>query len=231
MKKINVLIALSFLLAGTSFGLCNFGTMQPVLAYSTTLGSTVTSKIYLYNLYGDRITHVVVKSFNAPEGWNVTFEPAKDDYLYSIPGGTTSILENLGVEPMGRTNNTEEIEGVEYIVDPVNVGYYIPAKPLVLRIQVPRDADLWKTYDVLFTLTGWCTADSPGSVAVTQERDFSIRIRTVALEYFEQRVVNFWEVVKQYSLYIAIVCALIVTIVVVLILKKMGKLIIKVELK
>ena len=63
------------------------------------------------------------------------------------------------------------------------------------------------------------------------QRDFDFQVRTVALEYFEERVVSPFEFLQQYAIYIAFVSALAITIIVLFVLRKMGKLIIKVEVK
>ncbi len=230
MKKYFLLLLSVFFLSPT-FALCNFGTMQPALVYSAVPGATLEAKVYIYNLYGDRITHVKVSSVSVPEGWTYSFEPEASYVTYSISGQETQIYENLAVEPMGQTNDTSKYEGVEYLQSPSVMGMYIPAKVIKMKLDVPSNVPLWKTYDFSFTLDGWCLADQPGSVSTLQQRTFDFRVKTVALEFYEQRVSSPWEIIGQYAVYIAIVGAVLITIVVLVILRKMGKLIIKVEIK
>ena len=235
-KYILSLVVLSFAFSPVFASVCNFGTMQPVIAFSAVPGATLEAKVYIYNLYGERTLHALVneESIMIPDGWTYSFEPAASYITYNVPGGTTDVYENIAVEPMIAVNDTSEYAGVpniEFLPSPSMIGYYIPTKVLTLKLDIPSTTSLWKTYDFGFTMQGWCVADSPGTVSVSQERDFDFQVRTVALEYFEERVYSPWETLGQYALYIALVAAIGITLIVVFVLRKMGKLIIRVEVK
>ena len=136
-------------------------------------------------------------------------------------------------KPTGAVNDTSVYDGEdwEFLLSPAQIGYYIPSRVITLKLDVPSDSPLWKTYDFSFDLKGWCVGDSPGTVSVSQERTFNFQVRTVALEYYEQRMDSPWEILGQYAIYIAIVGAIGITLLAIFLLRKMGKLIIKVELK
>jgi preprotein translocase subunit Sec61beta len=233
MRRLLFPLLILLFLCPVSAQVCNLGTMQPVTGYSAVPGATLEAKVYIYNLYGEKILHVLVDpdTIIMPQGWTYTFEPEASYVTYNIPGGTTQVYENLDVEPMAATNDTSLYQDVEYLTSPSMIGYYIPAKVLTLKLDIPTTAPLWKTYDFSFSVRGWCTSDSPGAVGASQQRDFNFQVRTVALEYFEERVVSPLELLAQYAVYIALVVAIVITLIVLFVLRKMGKLIIKVEVK
>ncbi len=233
--RLRLIPVLMFFLLGASFSLCNFGTMQPVSTYSAVPGATLYIEVYVYNIYGDQTVHTLVDSVNAPNGWEVSFEPEASYVTYEIPGGTTQIYENLDVPPMGKVTQEEygkvSMEGLTYLPDPVTPGYYIPAKKLRMIVEIPSDAELWKTYQLSFTLKAWCTGGAPENIAVEQNREFRFLVKTVVPEYFERKVVTFWDYLRQNALYVALASALVITLLSIYILRRMGKLIIKVEIK
>ncbi len=230
-KYLLPLLLFAFFLTPVSAGSCNFGTMQPVIGFTAVPGATLEARINIYNPYGDSILHTKVNSVIVPDGWTYEFEPALSYVTYAIPGGTTDIEENVAVDPMPPTNDTSKYTNVEYLPSPAQIGFFIPSKVLTLRLDVPSNTILWKTFDFSFSVTGWCVDDAPGTVSVQQERDFKFQVKTVALEYYETRVVSIWETIGQYAIYIAVVLAIVITLVVLFVLRKMGKLIIKVEVK
>ncbi|MEM3488046.1 MAG: hypothetical protein QXO75_00025 [Nitrososphaerota archaeon] len=209
--------------------------MQPVLAYSAAPGAIINAKIYLYNLYGTYPTHVLFNVTTAPPNWVININPPARNVIYEIPGGTTTIFENVGVEQMDRVNETPATppEGIEYIRDPVKIGMFIPAKVVYVNIEVPNNAELWKTYDIKISASAWCTGGAPGTVGATQSRDFNFQVKVVPTEYYEraQVKVGWIEFLRQNAILVALIVAIIVVILIIFVLKRMGKLILKVELK
>ena len=235
----NRILILNFILLFTifsvSFAQCDFGTMQPVLAYSAAPGAIINAKIYFYNLYGSYPTHVLLNVSVAPQNWKIAINPTAENRVYEIPGGTTTIFENFGVEQMDRVNEipSKPPEGIEYIRDPVKIGYYIPSKVAYINIEVPTNAELWKTYEIKISASAWCTGGAPGTVGATQSRDFNFQVKIVPTEYYERPRITMGlaDILRQNAIIVALIIAIVAVILIIFILKRMGKLILKVELK
>lgn len=161
----------------------NFGSMQPVKEIQVSPGDEAEVKLYFYNVYGNRITHISLEVSNAPEDWEIEFEPELHDTTVNVSGIIVNVTENLYVEP---DNATEEIpenitEGIEYISSAVG---YIPAKPVLIKIKIPDDEELGREFNVTISASASWLGQT-GSVAIQQGRDFDFVVKTVAEEFEE----------------------------------------------
>lgn len=161
----------------------NFGSMQADKELNMAPGETAITKLYFYNIYGNRITHVSLSVGEAPENWGISFEPLLHETMVSISGVPTTIEENLYVEP---SEAVEEIpatvpEGIEYISSPVG---YIGAKPVKVKIKVPANEKFGKYKVTINALAEWL--GQAGSVAFKQSRSFDYTVTVASKEFTEE---------------------------------------------
>jgi len=165
----------------------NFGTMQPAKELRAAPGDEISTKLYFYNIYGNRITHIVLSTAEFPEGWDVSIEPDVHETEVIISGVPATVEENLYVEP---SSAMEEIpstvpEGIEYISSSVgNIG----AKFVTINIKVPESEELGTVGNIVIdTVANWL--GQGGTVAISQSRSFEYTI-TVASEEFTEEIVE-----------------------------------------
>lgn len=184
-----------FLLSFTSFVYAqpaeyNFGTTQQSNLIQIEPGKTATTKIFFYNIWGNRITHVSLEVAEKPEGWQVQIEPELHNVTLNVTGVIISAEENLFAMPCkidAEWCPTSELiprEGVEYISGS-GVKGKIPAKYALITVTAPPNVPLWTEYTLKITAyANWY--GEAGTVALNQARDFSYTIRTVTHEYTEE---------------------------------------------
>jgi len=161
----------------------NFGSMQPAKEFSISPGDVIT-KLYFYNIYGNRITHISLSVSNAPPNWAISFNPELHIITVNISGITTEVIENLYVEPSEALDKIPETvpEGIEYISSSVG---YIGAKPVEITISVPEDEELGKEFNITISASAEWLGQT-GAVAIKQSRDFDYTIKTVPKEFREE---------------------------------------------
>ncbi len=161
----------------------NFGSMQPSKELRASPGDEIATKLYFYNLYGNRITHIVLSTAQAPEGWNVSIEPDVHDAQVVISGVPTTIKESLYVELSSAVNEVPATipEGIEYIQSSVgNIG----AKFVTIKIKVPKSEKLGTVGRIVVdAAANWL--GQGGTVAISQSRSFDYTV-TVANEEFSE---------------------------------------------
>lgn len=165
----------------------NFGSMQPSKEIRAAPGDEIATKLYFYNIYGNRITHIVLSIAQAPEGWNVSIEPDVHDAQVVISGVPTTVKENLYVEPSSAVNEAPATipEGIEYIQSGVgNIG----AKFVTIRVSVPKSEKLGTVGRIVVdAAANWL--GQGGTVAISQSRSFDYTV-TVASEEFSETIVK-----------------------------------------
>ena len=77
----------------------NFGSAQSDKKLSISPGDEITTKLYFYNIHGNRITHIALEVAEAPENWDISIDPSLHETTVSVSGVATTIEENLYVEP------------------------------------------------------------------------------------------------------------------------------------
>lgn len=148
-------------------------------------GQTVFASWNLYNLYGDRTTHVKLSATGAPSDWKISFEPELHEATYSVMGVVQTIKENVALEltPVVKTKPETIPEGTDYVKHPKEEGY-IPVKVVKIYIEVPEDAELWKEHNLIFTATGSCFTE-PGAVVPAIATQLKLKVKTISEEFTE----------------------------------------------
>jgi hypothetical protein len=187
--------ALLFVPLAAAGGSYNFGTMQGNKLIPVEPGKTAESKLYLFNVHGDRDTHVSIGVVEAPPGFKVEIEPTPHPAVYNVTGVIINTTESLVAPvtpietlPKVRPDENSTPPGIEYITLGGIEGF-VPAKVLTIRVTAPADAPLWQDYGLKLSATaGWFDVGESGPVAVRQARDFNYGIRTITKQYTEKAV-------------------------------------------
>lgn len=205
----------------------NFGSMQPEKSLVIEPGKSITTKLYFYNIHGNRITHIVLSIASAPQGWDIKIEPGLHLQQYNVSGILVNITENLFVEPrepLAEKPETAE-EGIEYLTAS-GVSGYIPAKVVRITITSPKNAPLGKRYGIKINAIATWLGQS-GAGIVSQERSFDYEILTQLSEFREEVVKGEKEEIKtgqeikrEYIFYGVIVLLLVVIIILLYALRK-----------
>ena len=162
----------------------NFGSAQGAKELTISPGGEATTKLFFYNIYGNRITHIVLEVADAPKDWEISIEPALHETDVVVSGIPTTVDENLFVEP--GTDVQESIpddipEGIEYISSPVG---FVGAKPVLITIKVPEDAKLGTVAKITIDgIASWL--GQTGTAAITQGRSFEYTVTVASSEFSE----------------------------------------------
>jgi len=162
----------------------SLGTMQPTNSYRASPGEDLVLKFYIFNAYGNRISHITLGVSDNPDNLNVVLPPLQTK-TWNISGILTPIEENLYVEPMPIVPEKPATSppGVEYLKSP-NVSGFIPAKAVNVTVKIPADAQLGTIHSLVITaLAKWY--GETGSAQVSQARPFSYRIQILSKNYSE----------------------------------------------
>ncbi|MCX8195013.1 MAG: hypothetical protein N3G22_02815 [Candidatus Micrarchaeota archaeon] len=168
--------------------LFNFGTMQEGQKFVASPGSNLTFPIYFFmdEKYGNRITHVKLGVDELPPGWMVEFDPPMHSILVNVSGILVNSTENLYVTPKpvlpAIPENPEP--GIYYLKSPSGKGY-LQAKRVLVRVQVPKDAVLGKSYKLKLSATAFWFGQI-GNVALQQSRAFNYDVIVAQKEYTEK---------------------------------------------
>lgn len=231
-----IAILLSLLISTARAQSCGLGTMQPIKGFVVIPGGVVEGKIYFYNIYDPLTTHILVTLSEAPEGWGVEIEPQAQNVVYQTPIGEVTVFENIDVPQMPKTSDCEAApKGYEFIKDTVTPGVCIPAKPVTVRIKVPENAQIGKTYEVKVKAVGNCLSPQAGNVYTSQVREFTFQIKPVLTGQFyeikKEAGFDIWSFLSANALLFSILLGIVCALVIILILRRMGKLVIEVKIK
>jgi len=168
----------------------NFGTMQAEKVINIFPGGRHVARIYVYNIYGNRITHVVFSVAEAPPGWEVSLEPGRHSVTTNVSGKLVTVEENLFAEPSPPVPEPPAVvpEGMEYLVAG-GVEGYIPAKVLKVVIKAPESAPVGRSYKLRINAKATWLGQG-GMVVLSQDRDFEFLINTVAERFSEEIVTS-----------------------------------------
>jgi len=162
----------------------SLGTMQPINVYVTNPGKTVPIDFYIFNAYGNRVTHVVISVVKNPDNLEVELPPLVTN-TWNISGIMTPIAEHVYVEPMPMVAEKpiNPPAGIYYLKT-TNVTDYIPAKKVTVNVTMPEDAELGTEYALdLMANANWY--GELGTAQVSQARPFSYRLVVVAENFSE----------------------------------------------
>jgi len=160
----------------------NFGSMQAASQFSLKPGQEIETKLYFYNIYGNRPTHIKLSLVEKPKNWQVTIEPDVKSKEYEVSGQIVTVEENLVVYPSNASEEPgENIEEVEWISSKVG---YIGANFVKIRIKVPESEEVGRTEKIKINAVAFWLGQT-GSISLQQERDFEYTIKTTT-EYYEK---------------------------------------------
>jgi hypothetical protein len=142
---------------------CSLGATPLGMGAEAKPGQEVMVTWNFYNLYGDRMTHIIISKISGPD-WEIRYDPVIHEENYNISGVIISKTENLAVENSSVTLKIPENspEGISYVKHPNKEGY-IQVNPVKIYIKIPEDAKLWQDYEFSFEVKGSCFTD-PGTV-------------------------------------------------------------------
>jgi hypothetical protein len=195
----------------------SFGTMQRDQEINILRGDSYTTEMYFYNVFGNRITHVLLSLTGDHPEW-AKIEPEVHVAQFEVAGQICNSTENLYVEPMGfvkKEGAPEPPEGVVYIQAPMRGDSWIPAKVAKLTISVPEDAELGSYSFKVSAVASWfpetgCVAEAAAGAMLQQARDFDFTIHVLYPGEFYERPVTppappFWEQIPTEYIIFAVV--------------------------
>lgn len=163
----------------------NFGTMQAGKSFSVQPGQEITTKLYFYNIYGNRPTHIKLSVIEKPENWQVEIIPDVAKKEYDVSGQKVSVDENLVVYPSNATETAgTNTETIEYIQSSVG---YIASNFVTIKIKVPENEKIGVSKNIKINgIASWL--GQTGNIALNQERDFdySVSTTTSSTSYYEK---------------------------------------------
>ena len=187
-KNIFVIFLMVFFSLGSVSASCSLGANPLSMEASAKPGQEVVGTWNLYNLYGDRTTHIIIEKIEGPD-WEISFTPDIHQVSYEVSGVIQTIDENVALEESSVVLEIPENppEGVDYVKHPNEEGY-IPVKPIEIYITIPEDAELWKDYEFVFEAKGNCFT-GPGAVipGVSTQLNFNVKPTT---DFYEKPVTN-----------------------------------------
>jgi len=165
----------------------NFGSAQADKELKTNPGGEISTKLYFYNIYGNRITHIKLEVSEYPENWIISLTPDAHDAEVDVSGVLTTINENLYVEVSEAVDEIPENvpEGIEYISSSVGS---IGAKPVEIKIKVPSD-EAYGTYDLRIDASAFWLGQE-GTAEIQQSRSFDYKIDLVSETFYEKPIIN-----------------------------------------
>jgi len=160
--------------------------------YTAAPGTNATLMFYIFNAYGNRITHVTLSVTNNPQNLDVQFPPLYTK-PYIISGIKTDIVENLFVCNLSIVEEQPAIpihddfcyNDTIYYLRTTNITGYIPAKKVEIKVKIPENAEYGATYEVTIGVVArWY--DEFGTSQVNQARSFPVKIRIASETYSEE---------------------------------------------
>lgn len=190
-KNIFLVFLVSFMLF-FSFGFisasCSLGANPLSMEAGAKPGQEVVGTWNLYNLYGDRSTHIIIEKIQGPD-WEISFTPDIHQVSYNISGVIQAIDENVALEESSVVLEIPENppEGTSYVKHPNQEGY-IPVKPINIFITIPEDAEIGQDYEFVFEAKGNCFT-GPGAVVpgVATQLNFNVKPTT---DFYEKPIID-----------------------------------------
>ncbi len=185
MNKILSLLVVLVTFSAVHAAAYNFGTMQGPKVIKLEPGEEGELELYFFNIHGDRITHVTLDVIQKPEGWETYIDPPLHNQTVDVQGRLMQIQENLYAEPSKAMPEKPAVipEGMDYRTMG-GVEGFVPVKVVKIKVEVPEDAELWKSYGIVVTgVAEWY--GEGGAVALNQAREFRFTVNTVKHEYTE----------------------------------------------
>ena len=162
---------------------CSIGASPLEMSASAKPGQIVEINWNIFNLEGDRATHVLISKSSGPN-WGISYTPAPSNKTYDVSGVIQSIMENFAIDKSAIVKSKPS--GL-YVVHPnASEGFIVIDKPMKILISLPSDAKIGETQDFVFTALGSCFGDS-GAVTASVATELKVHI-TPSLGYYEKPV-------------------------------------------
>jgi hypothetical protein len=179
-----MVFSLSFAVVYADAPAYSLGTMQPINTYISSPGKNVSLVFYIFNAYGNRVSHITLSVADNPSNLEIELPPLQTN-TWNISGILTPIEEHLYVEPMPIVEEKPATspEGIFYLRS-TNVSGYIPAKRVQVVVKIPENAELGSSYKLsINALANWY--GELGTSQMSQSRPFSYTILVAAENYSE----------------------------------------------
>ena len=185
------LINLSILAQAQEDAKYNFGSAQSDKELSASPGQEIITKLYFYNIYGNRITHIKLEIGEFPENWIISITPESHDAEVDVSGILTTVNENLYIEISEAVDEIPENvpEGIEYISSSVG---YIGANPVEIKIKIPENEN-YGSYNLRIDASAFWLGQQ-GTAEIQQSRSFDYKINLVSEVFYEKPIINDGEI-------------------------------------
>jgi len=171
---------------------CSLGANPLSMEAGAKPGQEVVGTWNLYNLYGDRSTHIVIEKIEGPD-WEISFTPDIHQASYEVSGIVQTIDENVALEESSVVLEIPENPpaGLDYVKHPNQDGY-IPVRPIKIFITIPEDANIGQNYEFVFEAKGSCFT-GPGAVipGVSTQLNFGVKPTT---DFYEKPIINYEDI-------------------------------------
>ena len=163
----------------------NFGSAQADKELKVNPGGEIITKLFFYNIYGNRITHINLEVSDFPENWIISLTPEAHDADVNVSGVITTVNENLYVEISEAFDEIPENvpEGIEYISSSV---VYIGANPVEIKIKVPEN-EKFGSYTLRIDASAFWLGQE-GTAEIQQSRSFDYKIDLVSEIFYEKPI-------------------------------------------
>ena len=161
----------------------NFGSAQADKELNLNPGEEITTKLYFYNVFGNRATHIKLEVIESPENWQIELNPSVRNVSYDVAGTITIVEENLYIEVSKAVDEIPSVipGGIEYITSSVG---YIGANPVEIKIKVPS-GEAYGTYDLRIDASAFWLGQE-GTAEIQQSRDFNYKVNVVSTRFYEK---------------------------------------------
>ncbi len=212
MKKLFLLFGIVFSLSfiSSAYASCSLGATPLSVSAKAKPGNTVEVTWNLYNMYGDRNTHVTISISGQEEGWEFTIDPPLQTNKFNVAGVTQEVQENLYLTPKPAVDVYPAVipQGQNYIKHPFKDAY-IPVSVVKIYIKVPETVSPWENHKFTVTATGKCFGTETGTLSTQVSTSLDVNIQTVPESYYEELIL----VVPWYIEYLPVIVTLAVLII------------------
>ena len=162
---------------------CSLGASPLAMSAEAEPGQKVEIGWNVFNLRGDRPTHVLISKSKGPD-WKIDYEPQAEMKQYEVSGIVKNSTENLVIE---KSEIVKEKPSGDYVVHPNSSKGYIKIKrQQKIYVSIPEDAEIGKTKDFVFTGVGKCFGQT-GAISASVATELKVSITPVE-EYYEKPV-------------------------------------------
>ena len=168
---------------------CSLGASPLEMSANAKPGQTVEITWNLFNLRGDRATHVLIDKAEGAD-WEISYNPEAKTKQYEVSGIITDSLENFAMDKSEIvTTKPEPLPSgkLAYVAHPnSSLGYILVDKQMKISITLPENAEIGKEENFVFEAIGKCFGET-GSVSASLATELKVKI-TPSTSYYEKPV-------------------------------------------